>query len=91
MVPFVSSYGNDLKGVKGISPPLSRLEKGITGFVTFLGTMVLGIQSDILIRGSDTFFFPETVFIAQSRIFAFAYVNSRCLFPIVSKSPLLLI
>ena len=50
-----------------------------------------GLQSEILICGKGIFFLLDTIFIAQSRIFAFLSVISRCLIAINSKSVLLFI
>ena len=40
-----------------------------------------GIQETILICGSGTFFLLETVFIAQSQIFALLPISSHCSTP----------
>ena len=50
-----------------------------------------GIQSEILICGNDTFFLFETVFIAQSKIFALLSVSYLCLLANDSRSVLLFI
>ena len=50
-----------------------------------------GLQSEILICGKGIFFLLDTVFIAQSRIFALLSVSSRILTPRDSRSVLLFI
>ena len=50
-----------------------------------------GTQFEILIYGIGTFFLLETVFIAQSKIFALLSVSSLCLLANDSRSALLLI
>ena len=50
-----------------------------------------GTQSEILICGNDTFFLFETVFIAQSKIFALLFVSSLFLLVNDSRSVLLFI
>ena len=50
-----------------------------------------GTQYEILIYGNVTFFLFETVFIAQSKIFALLSVCSLCLLANVSRTVLLFI
>ena len=54
-------------------------KKGSTGIVSPGGTIVYGTISEILICGNGTFFLFETVFIAQSKIFALLSISSLCL------------
>ena len=65
-----------LQGSEGPSLSGFGFKKGSTGFVSPGGTIVYGTQSEILICGNDTFFLFETVFIAQSKIFALLSVSS---------------
>ena len=77
-----------LQGAKG--PFISRFgfKHGSTRFVSPRGTIVYGTQSEILICGNGTFFLFETVFIAQSKIFALLSVRSFCLLANDSRNAL---
>ena len=97
----VSSFFFDVLGVLFFAVSLQGLEglftfgfgfkKGSTGFVSLGGTTVYGTQSEILIYGNGTFFLFESVFIAQSKIFALLSVSSLCLLANVLRSVLLFI
>ena len=75
-----------LQGSKGPSPSGFGFKKGSIGFVSHGGTIVYDTQSEILICGNDTFFLFETVFIAQSKIFALLSISSLCLLANDSRS-----
>ena len=64
-------FAVSLQGAEGPFIYGFRFKKGSTGFVSSGGTIVYGTQSEILISCNGTFFLFETVFIAQSKIFAF--------------------
>ena len=80
-----------LQGSKGPSLDGFGFKKGSTRFVSPGGTIVYGTQSKILICGNGTFFLFETIFIAQSKIFALLSVNSLYLLANDSRNPRLLI
>ena len=80
-----------LQGSEGLSLAGFGFKKGSTGFVSSRGTIVYGTQFEILICGNGTFSLFETVFIAQSKIFALLSVSSLCLLANDSRNALLLI
>ena len=95
----VSSFFPDVLGVLFLAVSLYGAEgpfisgfgfmKGSTGFVSPGGTIAYDTQSEILICGNDTFFLFETVFIAQSKIFALLFVSYLCLLANDSRNVLL--
>ena len=78
-----------LQGSEGPSLARFGFKKGNTGFDSPGGTIVYGTQSEILICGNGTFFLFETVFIAQSKIFALFSISSLCLVANESRNALL--
>ena len=78
-----------LQGAKGPFISGFGFKNGSTGFVSSGGIIVYGTQSEIIIYGNGTYFLFETVFIAQSNIFALLSVSSLCLLANDSRNALL--
>ena len=74
---------------KGIFISGFGFKNGSTGFISPGGTIMYGTQFKILICGNDTLFLFETVFIAQSNIFALLIVSYLCLLANDSRNALL--
>ena len=76
---FIYLFFVSLQGAEGLFISGFGFKNGNTGFVSPRGTIVYGTQFEILICANGIFFLFETVFIAQSKIFALLSVNSLCL------------